>query len=310
MAESERWQLDQIDDPTGLASQLDRLRVRAAMGTGRVRLSVRDIAKATGIPKSTLAGYLSGKTSVPADLLAKIALALGATPEEAAQWERVAQRLAEGNPRRTARDGRPLSARNQADPPEEVDGTGPGLAASGSASRWSTWRVALVAAALTVVAVAFALVASADGTPTKDPTVAASPWFYLTPMHVDGKCLSVHKSGRADNAEVRQFDCLGQPNQQFRRLTRETGEAVLQIRHSGKCLTVYQESKADGAIINQFSCLWQDNQIWADDDGLWRVRHTNKCISINDSSKANNARAIQWPCRRDDPSGRFRSPTV
>jgi transcriptional regulator with XRE-family HTH domain len=310
MAESERWQLDQIDDPTGLASQLDRLRVRAAAGTGRVRLSVRDIAKATGVPKSTLAGYLSGRTSVPADLLTKIVRALGATPEEAAQWERVAQRLAEGNPRRTVRDGRPLSTRNQAGPPAEVEGTGPVLAASGAASWWSTRRVALVASALTVVAVTFALVTRAGGTPTKNPTVSASPWFYLTPMHVDGKCLSVHKARVADNAEVRQFDCLGRPNQQFRRLTRGTGDVVLQIRHSGKCLTVYQGSKADGAIINQFSCLWKSNQIWVDDNGLWRVRHTNKCISIDDSSKANNARAIQWPCRRDDLNGRFRSPTV
>jgi hypothetical protein len=86
---------DQIGSRGDLIRQLDRLRIRAAAGSGKVRLSVRDIARATAIPRSTLAGYLSGATPVPPDLLGRIVRALGATREEAAHWVRAGERVAE-----------------------------------------------------------------------------------------------------------------------------------------------------------------------------------------------------------------------
>lgn len=110
MAMPDGPQPDQINEPADLAKQLDRLRIRAAAGTGKVRLSVRDIAKATAIPRSTLAGYLSGATPVPADLLVRIVRALGATPQEASRWERAAHRLAERHDRRSLPADRPVAS--------------------------------------------------------------------------------------------------------------------------------------------------------------------------------------------------------
>ncbi|GAA5180193.1 LuxR family transcriptional regulator [Rugosimonospora acidiphila] len=77
-----------------LVHQLERLRRRAARGRHKTRLSLDDIVKATGIPKSSLANYLSGRTLVPADQLDAILQALGATVPElsfcAQLWERIA----------------------------------------------------------------------------------------------------------------------------------------------------------------------------------------------------------------------------
>lgn len=69
-----------------LLDELGRLRVRAARGTGKIRLSLRDIAAASGVPHSSLANYLSGATLMPCDVLDAVVLALGATRAEARDW--------------------------------------------------------------------------------------------------------------------------------------------------------------------------------------------------------------------------------
>ncbi|GAA1967459.1 hypothetical protein GCM10009838_27100 [Catenulispora subtropica] len=69
-----------------LLAELDRWRVRAARGTGKARVPLRDLAAATGVPRSSLANYLSGATLMPADVLDAVVLALGASPAEAREW--------------------------------------------------------------------------------------------------------------------------------------------------------------------------------------------------------------------------------
>ncbi|MBS2539575.1 tetratricopeptide repeat protein [Catenulispora sp. NF23] len=73
-------------EKTELLNELDRWRKRAARGTGRARVSLRELSAATGIPRSTLSDYLSGATLMPPDLLDAVVLALGATPAQARQW--------------------------------------------------------------------------------------------------------------------------------------------------------------------------------------------------------------------------------
>jgi tetratricopeptide (TPR) repeat protein len=70
----------------GLLAELDRWRVLAARGTGKAKLSLQDVARASGVPRSTLATYLSGATTLPIDTLDAVVLALGASPEEARAW--------------------------------------------------------------------------------------------------------------------------------------------------------------------------------------------------------------------------------
>ncbi|GAA2712195.1 ATP-binding protein [Micromonospora olivasterospora] len=94
-----------------LLAELNALRVRAGRARGKARLSLQDLASATGVPRSSLANYLAGRTVMPLDVLDRLLLALGVDPAEAGgwatRWERLAgQRLdsaaADRDPRVTA----------------------------------------------------------------------------------------------------------------------------------------------------------------------------------------------------------------
>jgi transcriptional regulator with XRE-family HTH domain len=69
-----------------LLNELNQWRVRAARGTGKARVSLRDLASATGVPHNSLSNYLSGTSVMPPDVLDAVVIALGATPEQARQW--------------------------------------------------------------------------------------------------------------------------------------------------------------------------------------------------------------------------------
>jgi transcriptional regulator with XRE-family HTH domain len=79
-------------DPTRVATRADLahelalLRVRAAAGTPHVRVSLTELARRVGVPRSTVHAYLSGKHLPPSDVLDRIVIALGATPREQRLW--------------------------------------------------------------------------------------------------------------------------------------------------------------------------------------------------------------------------------
>lgn len=87
------FDLDAVASVPQLLAELDRLRRHAARGTGKVRLSLTDIAKASGIPRSTLASYLNGSTLITADALDAVVLALGVTARDARRWATVWERV-------------------------------------------------------------------------------------------------------------------------------------------------------------------------------------------------------------------------
>ncbi len=76
-----------------LLRALDAWRVRAARGTGKTKVSLRDLQARTRIPRSSLSAYLTGTTPMPVDVLDAIVLALGATPVEARGWATVWERV-------------------------------------------------------------------------------------------------------------------------------------------------------------------------------------------------------------------------
>ena len=86
---------DRVETLADLLAELQRLRISAARGRGKARLSLQDIAAASGVPKSSLANYLSGSTLLPSDQLDAIVLGLCATAEEAADWARAWDRVME-----------------------------------------------------------------------------------------------------------------------------------------------------------------------------------------------------------------------
>ncbi|MFD0636019.1 NB-ARC domain-containing protein [Catenulispora yoronensis] len=70
-------------------------------GTGKARMPLRELSAASGVPRSSLADYLSGATLMPADVLDAVVLALGATPQEARDWANAWERAAAAHPHRS-----------------------------------------------------------------------------------------------------------------------------------------------------------------------------------------------------------------
>ena len=69
-----------------LARELDLLRSRAAHGVRRARLSLDELARRTGIPRSTVHSYVRGVRLPPPDSLDDLVIAMGASPTEQREW--------------------------------------------------------------------------------------------------------------------------------------------------------------------------------------------------------------------------------
>lgn len=76
---------------------LDRLRRRSAIGSPRARAGLDELARATGIPRSTLHTYLSGIALPPAERLDVLVRTLGCTPAEGREWAQARERVADLN---------------------------------------------------------------------------------------------------------------------------------------------------------------------------------------------------------------------
>ncbi len=75
-----------VTDPRTLVDELDLLRRRAARGTGKNRVSLADLSRAADLPRSTVHTYVTGKAFPAIDVLDRLLIALGATPDELAAW--------------------------------------------------------------------------------------------------------------------------------------------------------------------------------------------------------------------------------
>lgn len=82
-----------------LARELTLLRLRAAVGTLRVRVSLTALARLVGLPRSTVHAYVSGKHVPPSDVLDRLVIALGATRVEQRQWNEAWFRVCAPSPR-------------------------------------------------------------------------------------------------------------------------------------------------------------------------------------------------------------------
>lgn len=101
-----------------LARQFDLLRARAARGSGRPRVSLAELTRRLGLPptsKSTVHSYVTGRTLVPAEMLDRMVIALGATVAEQRDWAEAWYRLSS-----PARRKRRYSPSGLPDPPEHL----------------------------------------------------------------------------------------------------------------------------------------------------------------------------------------------
>ena len=77
-----------------LVRELGLLRVRAAAGTRKTRVSLAELADRISEPRSTVHAYLTGKHFPAATIMDRIVIALGASPAEQSQWSEAWFRVA------------------------------------------------------------------------------------------------------------------------------------------------------------------------------------------------------------------------
>lgn len=82
-----------VDTRTGLVASLDAIRRRWAFGSRKARASIDDIARRTGVPRSTIHVYVTGRTLPPPDLLDTMVAALGASRDERRAWAAALERV-------------------------------------------------------------------------------------------------------------------------------------------------------------------------------------------------------------------------
>jgi hypothetical protein len=166
-------------------------------------------------------------------------------------------------------------------------------------------RLALAAgsAVLCLGVVAGAPASAASGVQAQDGHVR-----YVVNKH-SGKCLTVRGAGKADNATVDQYRCVGARNQQW--ILEQgggdpaLGSLVLRNVNSGKCLTVHGGA-AKGAKLDQYPCVGGVNQSFSylpvqlDNTMLYAHPLSKKlAVEVQGASTADDAAVITWPENRN-----------
>jgi hypothetical protein len=138
-----------------------------------------------------------------------------------------------------------------------------------------------------------------DGLEILEGEVTSGSVYFLKAVS-SGKCMDVSGASKSLGANIIQWDCNKQANQQFR-FTSKTGGYEVVAMHSGLCLDVYGASNADGAKVNQWVCNGHTSQRWkliSKGSGQYQVQAQNsgKCLQVAGNSTTRGASIQQWTC--------------
>ncbi|MFB6835792.1 RICIN domain-containing protein [Streptomyces sp. NPDC056361] len=127
-------------------------------------------------------------------------------------------------------------------------------------------------------------------------------WETLS-VRSSGKCADVSNFDSADGAQIFQWGCSGDINQQYWfKNVGTSGYVQIMARNSGKCLEVSGASLEDGAPVVQKTCGSAKSQHWkvepTGDAGYSQLvaRLSGKCLDVADYSYADGAKLDQWTC--------------
>lgn len=117
-------------------------------------------------------------------------------------------------------------------------------------------------------------------------------------------CADVSGRSTTSGADVVQWTCNGQTNQQFRFV--HLGSGIYEIRavHSNLCLTVSGNSATNGADVVQATCNSGSGQRWlvrpvSGMSGVFELlaqTGTSRCLDVTAASTAAGADIVQWGC--------------
>lgn len=114
------------------------------------------------------------------------------------------------------------------------------------------------------------------------------------------KCLEV-SGGDGNGANVRQWNCNGNANQQWRMEDSWGGRKVFRAQHSNKCLDIKRDETYNGANARQWYCHKGHGQQYTKQStgNGWftlRAHNSGKCLTVANGSGANGASLVQWNC--------------
>jgi len=145
------------------------------------------------------------------------------------------------------------------------------------------------------------IVTSGAGVGKLDGTTPPPSGYTRLQNRNSGKCVDVEGASTADGANIFQWSCHNNANQQW--LMEDVGGGYVQLRaqHSGKCADVWEWSTADGGEIRQYTCTGGTNQQWTVEDmgsGYFRLRnrYSGKCMDDWEWNTADGADLRQYTC--------------
>jgi hypothetical protein len=117
-----------------------------------------------------------------------------------------------------------------------------------------------------------------------------------------GKGLDVENEGRADGANVQQWDFGAKANQTWDIVDLGQGEFSIVNQASGKALDVANHNASDGANVQQFRWHNGDNQRWRLEragGGFYQIVSVSsgRCLDVNSARvNENGGNVQQWSC--------------
>ncbi|HEX6277035.1 MAG TPA: PQQ-dependent sugar dehydrogenase [Polyangiaceae bacterium] len=144
--------------------------------------------------------------------------------------------------------------------------------------------------------------ASTGVAPIADGTYRVLPTHI--PTGTTARCADVNGRSTASGADIIQWSCNGQTNQQFSFV--HLGSGIYEIRaiHSNLCMGVVGNSSANGADVVQLTCNSQSGQRWlvrpvSGQAGVFELlaqTGTERCLSVSGSSTTAGADIVQSAC--------------
>ncbi len=142
---------------------------------------------------------------------------------------------------------------------------------------------------------------------TSSTAPLANGTYRMLPTHVPAstpRCADVNGRSTASGADIIQWSCNGQTNQQF--AFTHLGSGIYEIRpvHSNLCMGVAGNSGANGADVVQLTCNASTGQRWlvrpvSGQSGVFELlaqSGTNQCLAVAGSSTTAGADIIQNSC--------------
>lgn len=121
---------------------------------------------------------------------------------------------------------------------------------------------------------------------------------YVIKSKLSGKCVDIAYNSKEAGANIQQWDCYNQTNQQWVLEQQSNGYYLIKSVHSGKVLDVSWASKDKGANVQVWDYNGGNQQLWKIEavGDAYKIINVNSglALDVNGKSKDSGANILQW----------------